>query len=53
MIKLTQKHQKIINIFLQKGRMQSSDVHTELVNRGENISLVSVKRALTENYTIK
>lgn len=48
MIKLTQKHQKIINIFLQKGRMRSSDVHTELLGRGENVSLVSVKRALSE-----
>lgn len=48
MIKLSQKHQKIIGIFLEFGTMQSSAVFTELVKLGEDISLVTVKRALSE-----
>jgi len=48
MIKLTQKQQKIIGIFLEKGDMQSSDVYAEMAKLGEKISLVTVKRALSE-----
>lgn len=47
MIKLTQKDQKIINIFLKKGTIQSSDIHSEMVKLGEVISLITVKRALS------
>ena len=47
MIKLTQKDQKIINIFLKKGTMRSSNVRSEMVKSGEDISLITVKRALS------
>ncbi|KKS53964.1 MAG: Filamentation induced by cAMP protein Fic [Parcubacteria group bacterium GW2011_GWA2_42_28] len=48
MIKISQKHQKIIGIFLEKGEMQSSDVYAEMGKIGEKISLVTVKRALSQ-----
>lgn len=48
MHKMTSKQQKIIEIFLRKGKIQSSELYKELANTGENISLVTVKRALSE-----
>jgi len=45
---LDTKQQKIITLFLEKGEMQSSDVHEALLGFGETISLVTVKRALSE-----
>lgn len=48
MIKLSQKQQQIILIFLEKGSMQSSGVHAEMIRLGEKVSLVTVKRALSE-----
>lgn len=48
MIRISQKHQKIIGIFLEKGTIQSSEVHAEMLKFGEKISLVTVKRALSE-----
>ena len=48
MLKISLKHQKIIAIFLEKGTMQSSTLYQELVNKGEETSLVTVKRALSE-----
>lgn len=48
MNKLTQKHQKIIAIFLKKEIAHSSEIHTEIVKSGENISLVTVKRILSQ-----
>lgn len=42
------KQQKIISLFLQKGTMQSSDVHAELGKSGEEVSLVTVKRMLSK-----
>ena len=47
MIKLNQRQQSILKIILEKGRLQSSEVHEELTKRGEDISLVSIKRALS------
>jgi len=47
MIEISQKHQKIIGIFLEKGEMQSSDVYAEMKKSGEDVSLVTVKRALS------
>ncbi|HBE90821.1 MAG TPA: cell filamentation protein Fic [Candidatus Andersenbacteria bacterium] len=51
MNKLPQKHQDIINIFLEKGTIQSSDVHAEITKMGGDTSLVTVKRALSEMVT--
>ena len=48
MTKLNQKQQKIIALFLEKGSLQSSDIHSELTKGGEDISLVTIKRALAE-----
>ncbi len=48
MIKLGPKQQKILVIFLEKGEIQSSDVHAEMVKLGEDVSLVTIKRALSE-----
>lgn len=45
---MTQKQQKIVKIFLIEGKIQSSEVHKKIVSSGENISLVTVKRALSE-----
>lgn len=47
--KIKQKQQRIIAIFLKKGEnISSSIVHDELVQSGENISLVTIKRTLSE-----
>ncbi len=48
MNKLTQKQQNIVQIFLIKGKMQSSQVHKEIIKNGEDTSLVTIKRALSE-----
>jgi len=47
MIKLTPKENKIISLFLQAGKMGSSDVHKRITEAGEALSLVTVKRALS------
>jgi len=47
MIRITQKQQKIITIFLENGTLSSSELHTELTKIGEDISLITVKRALS------
>lgn len=48
MTKIGQKQQKIIAIILEKGLSQSSDIRAEMVKIGEEISLVTIKRALSE-----
>lgn len=48
MHKLTKKQQQIIEILLKKGKIQSSELHTGLKDTGEDMSLVTVKRALSE-----
>lgn len=48
MIKISQKQQNILKIILEIGTMQSSAVHEEILKRGDDLSLVSVKRALSE-----
>ncbi|MDO8513043.1 MAG: Fic family protein [bacterium] len=48
MIKITQKQQNILEIILKSGTMQSSAIHEEILIRGDDLSLVSVKRALSE-----
>ena len=48
MNKLTAKQEKIINIFLKNEKLQSSELHRELNAEGENVSLITVKRALSE-----
>lgn len=48
MIRISPRQQKIITVILKKGAMQSSDVHAEMMKEGEDISLVTVKRTLSE-----
>ena len=48
MSKIKEKHKKIISIIIEKGSMQSSDIYAEMLKLGESISLVTVKRALSE-----
>lgn len=42
------REQKITSILLEQEPLQSSGVHEVLVKRGENVSLVTVKRALSD-----
>jgi len=51
-MKLSQKQQKIVSIILKNGSMQSSAVYEELIRLREDISLVTVKRALSEMASI-
>src|SRR3989344_2068040 len=48
MVKLSQKQQRIILILLEKGILPSSQIRAEIAKTGENVSLVTVKRALSE-----
>jgi len=48
MIKLNQKEERIVSIFLQNREMQSSGVHSKIMKLGEEISLVTIKRTLTK-----
>jgi len=48
MTKLTGKQQKIINIILEKGAVSSSVLHEDIIQAGEKISLVTVKRELSK-----
>jgi fido (protein-threonine AMPylation protein) len=44
---ISAREQKIINILLERGPIQSSIVHEALVKSGESVSLITVKRALS------
>lgn len=48
MYRITQKQQRIVKIFLIMGKIQSSEVHKKIVSAGENVSLVTIKRVLSE-----
>ncbi|MBI2023168.1 Fic family protein [Candidatus Giovannonibacteria bacterium] len=48
MLKINQKEQRIIELFLKKGKMSSSTAYSELAGLGEEISLVTVKRILSK-----
>lgn len=48
MIKITEKQQKLLLFFLQKGFLSSSQVHDDLIKLGEKISLVTIKRELSK-----
>ena len=45
---ISPRQQKIIAIFLEKGPLQSSQVREEAAKKGEDVSLVTMKRALSE-----
>jgi hypothetical protein len=48
MQQLLLKQQNILSILIKKGKMPSSAIHAELLKTGEEISLVTVKRMLSE-----
>ncbi|MFA6528712.1 MAG: Fic family protein [Candidatus Gracilibacteria bacterium] len=48
MIELSKRHQEIIKIILEKGVFQSSTIHSEILKSTGHVSLVTVKRALSE-----
>ena len=47
-MKLSPRQQKIIFFLIGKGVLQSSTIHAEMIKSGEDISLVTIKRALSE-----
>jgi len=48
MLVFNTRQQKIIHLLIEKGSMQSSDIHAELDKRGEKVSLVTIKRDISE-----
>lgn len=48
MVKISQKQQKIIDILLKNSNLSSSQVHAELESAQETISLVTIKRQLSD-----
>ncbi len=48
MIKINEKYQKILLLFLQRGFLSSSQVHENLKKIGEEVSLVTIKRDLSQ-----
>jgi Fic family protein len=48
MIDLNQAQQIILKIFIENGSLASSSVHAELLRRGNEVSLITVKRELSE-----
>ncbi len=47
-MEISEKEQKYLRIFISGETLQSSDVHQRLLERKEEISLVTVKRALSD-----
>jgi len=48
MIKITSKQQNVLKIFMENGNLHSSEVHEKILTKNDNLSLVSVKRILSE-----
>lgn len=48
MHKISQKQQNILSILLEKGTLSSSQIHAEAEKRGDDASLVTMKRALSD-----
>lgn len=48
MIKINEKQQKILPFFLKQGFLSSSQIYDELVKLGDKVSLVTVKRELSQ-----
>lgn len=47
-MEIKEKQKRILLIILENGIMSSSDIHAKIIQSGEKISLVTVKRALSE-----
>ena len=48
MMQFSPRQQKIILSLIQKGTMSSSLIHKEIAKKGDNASLVTIKRELSE-----
>jgi len=48
MTKLNKNQQEILLAYLEKGEMASSGIHAELVRNGREVSLVTIKRELSD-----
>jgi len=48
MIRINEKQQKVLRLFLRHDFLTSSEVYKELIELGEKISLVTVKRELSQ-----
>ena len=53
MTKISPKQQKIIGIFLERGVISSSNAHDAILKMGEDFSLVTIKRTLSEMVSEK
>jgi len=53
MVKITQKQQKILNILLKQADLSSSQVYEKMQERGEIISLITIKRELSKMVFLK
>lgn len=51
-MEIKEKQKKILFIILENGAMSSSAVHEKIIKEGEKISLVTIKRALTEMVSL-
>jgi Fic family protein len=52
MTTLSSKQQKLLSFFLKKGSLSSSQIYNKIKAQGEEISLVTIKRALSEMVNI-
>ncbi|MEW5805487.1 MAG: Fic family protein [Patescibacteria group bacterium] len=48
MLKLTQREQEILLIFIKNNKLQSSEVRSEMLKTGNSVALVTVKRTLSK-----
>ena len=48
MIKMINSHKLILTILIEKGVLASSQIHSELILKGSEVSLITVKRELAE-----
>lgn len=48
MLKISQKQQIILGLFLEKPEMRSSEAHKEATKSGDKVSQVTIKRTLSE-----
>lgn len=47
-MRFSSRQQKIIFLLIENGTAQSSFIHAEIAKRGENVSLITIKRELAE-----
>src|SRR3989344_5879549 len=53
MVKINQKQQKILLIFLRNDSLSSSQIHKLVIESSEDLSLVTIKRELTKMTSLE